>query len=240
MVERRLGAFKLLIIGQPETQKTLFMQLISELFEVYFGDPELHNLSGADPSDDLWVLDGVSSDMYGEAWSKSKEAVMLSQLLYGQKMPIYWGADNMYWKATNIPIVLIGENEIPLGLFHPRFQAKLVVSRWFGHCPVGLLSLKRVASTLLNEGLKWHLYFRRHRFLLYNDRRRIENVPTYWFLKPLWARGGRKGHSYPVMFNIPEGHFYVDPMVDRDWRVHPGPLGFSHARRTPDGFDWKD
>jgi hypothetical protein len=100
-------------------QKMLFMQLISELFEVYFGNPELHNLSGTDPSDDLWVLDGVSSDMYGEAWSKSKEAIMLSQLLYGHKMPIYWGVDNMYWKATNIPIVLIGENEILLGIFHP-------------------------------------------------------------------------------------------------------------------------
>jgi hypothetical protein len=66
------------------------------------------------------------------------------------------------------------------------------------------------------------------------------NLKRHPHLKPLWDRGGRKRHSYPVMFNIREGHFDVDPMVDRDWRVHPGPLGFSHARRTPDGFDWKD
>jgi len=145
VVERRLGAFQLLIIGQPETQKTLFMQLISELFEVYFGDPELHNLSGADPSDDLWVLDGVSSDMYGEAWSKSKEAVMLSQLLYGQKMPIYWGADNMYWKATNIPIVLIGENwNVPLSNAH-EISAKRSLDR-----PE---SVSRVIAGVINPGL---------------------------------------------------------------------------------------
>jgi hypothetical protein len=94
-----------------------------------------------------------------------------------------------------------------------------------------------VALTLLNEGLKWHLYFHRNHFLLYNDRRRIENVPRYWFFKPLWAHRGRKGHSYPMMFNILEGHFDVDPMVDHDWRVHPRNLGFNHACTTPDGFD---
>jgi hypothetical protein len=68
------------------------------LFEVYFGDPELQNFSAASDSDDFWVLDGVSGEMYTESWSTSREALLLSKLLDGPRMPIYWGKISFYGK----------------------------------------------------------------------------------------------------------------------------------------------
>nr|KUM50284.1 hypothetical protein ABT39_MTgene127 [Picea glauca] len=39
VITRRIGAFQLLIVGEPESQKPLFIQLIADILRIYFTSP---------------------------------------------------------------------------------------------------------------------------------------------------------------------------------------------------------
>lgn len=66
-------------------------------------------------------------------------------------MTLYWGQNRelSYMNTRNVPIILIGEDEVPVAFFHYRFQSKMVIVRFDGHSPCGELQVGRLAATVL-------------------------------------------------------------------------------------------
>ena len=135
VIPRRIGSFQLCVLGPAESQKTLLAQMLSSFLKVYYVPPTLDCFAGAESGGDIWVIDGCSSSIFSQAWARSASAVKLAQLLDGQRVTLSWGPNKSfaYHKDRNVPILLIGEDEVPMGFFHPRFQSRIVYTFWWGH-----------------------------------------------------------------------------------------------------------
>lgn len=83
VIPRQLGSFQLLILGPYGAQKTLFAQLIASFLNVYFAPVELLNFMDAPSIADVWVIDGITSNIYDTPWAESPEATTLAQILGG-------------------------------------------------------------------------------------------------------------------------------------------------------------
>jgi hypothetical protein len=153
-VNREVGAFQLLILGPPLSQKTLFLNLIAQSLRVYFIPTGLNNFDGAEKGHDLWVLDGVSSSIYTKEWGKSPSATALHNILEGGKATLVWGENNQYTfqKTRNVPVILVG-SEIPSVCFFSLFFPRLRIISWEGHSPVGFLEPERIGATILSAAL---------------------------------------------------------------------------------------
>lgn len=115
VIPRIVGSFQLCLVGPSESQKTLYIYIymVSAFLRVYFAPAKLDNLTGAEACKDLWVIEGCSSVVFNEDWSKSASAVLFSQLLDGQTVTLSWGPNRefSFLKDRNIPS-LSGKNKL--------------------------------------------------------------------------------------------------------------------------------
>jgi hypothetical protein len=100
-----------MIQGGTQSQKSVFMQLLSRSLNVSFATPTLNHFEGANNDHDIFILDGVSPQAYPLTWetifySRTK----LLKLLDGQKATFDWGdrGQHGFLKTRNIPVILIG------------------------------------------------------------------------------------------------------------------------------------
>lgn len=139
-----------MIQGGTQSQKSVFMQLLSRSLNVSFATPTLNHFEGANNDHDIFILDGVSPQAYPLTWetifySRTK----LLKLLDGQKATFDWGdrGQHGFLKTRNIPVILIGVGgHLPPAFQHHCFRSRLVFVHWEGHCPVGQLTPERIAS----------------------------------------------------------------------------------------------
>lgn len=98
----------------------------------------------------------------------------------------------VFWKDRKIPVIIIGEDEVPIGLFHPRFQSQLVAVCWCGHSPIGYLEGDRLAANVLWYAMHYHFELRRY----YKEKPNTWLLPFYLEFQAIWER---------VSGEVPEG-----------------------------------
>jgi len=148
--------------GETRSQKTLFIQLISEFLDVYSPPTRLNNFQGANNEQDLWVLDDVGPWSFPPVWEEECSSfTKLIKLLDGQTARIDWGdrGQHVFLKTQNVPMIIVG-----FGGFFPKtlksLSSRLFVVRWDSLCPVGNLTAERIAATIFSLALNHHLFKR--------------------------------------------------------------------------------
>lgn len=148
--ERHLRQRQLLILGKPSTNKTNFVQALSEFLSVYFVPRRLNDFTGAEKEHDLWVIDELSG--YG------MELEMLNMILDGQKIALDSKYGRIFEKTRNVPIILIS-NSVPYNYVGDSFLSRIF--RLYFFSGINPIEPSRLASTLFTECLKYYYIFKK-------------------------------------------------------------------------------
>ena len=143
--KRHLKQRQLFILGCPGTNKTNFVQSLSEFLKVYFVPRRPKDFTGASAHHDLWVIDELSG--------YDCDLDMLNMLLDGQKVSLDTKYGKVFLKEINVPIILIS-NYLPFNLVSEKsFESRVFFMDFFSK--IDHIDAGRLASTLFVECIKY-------------------------------------------------------------------------------------
>ena len=97
--KRHLRQEQMLILGEPGTHKTNFVQALSIFLDVFFVPSRKDDFSGASNDDDVWVIDEFRAGRISDS--------TLLMILDGQKVGLDKKYGNILEKTTNLPIIML-------------------------------------------------------------------------------------------------------------------------------------
>lgn len=95
---RALREPQLLILGEPKSGKTTFLDMLRDLFVVYDVSSRKDDFSGTTNDEDLWIIDEFSVDMMTSR--------VLNQVLDGQRVRLDAKYGHTILKTKNVPVIL--------------------------------------------------------------------------------------------------------------------------------------
>lgn len=96
--DRPIREPQLLILGDPKSGKSTFLEMLKDLFFVYEVSERKDDFSGATNDEDLWVID--------EFTPGSMTNRILNKVLDGQKVRLDAKYGHTFYKNKNVPIIL--------------------------------------------------------------------------------------------------------------------------------------
>ena len=140
--KRELRKPQLLIIGNPMTGKTRFIQDLENFLTTYVVPIRSNDFSGATINVDLWVIDEFDKGRF--------KPQVLNALLDGQRVGLDCKYGNIFYKDKNIPIVLLSNSlaKFADSNLQKAFITRVQVTEFLS--PESL-EVNRVASTLLSR-----------------------------------------------------------------------------------------
>lgn len=96
--DRPLRKAQLLILGEPKSGKSSFLEMLKDLFFVYELSERKDDFSGATNEYDLWVMDEFEVDFMSQR--------VLNKVLDGQKVRLDAKYGHSFLKTKNVPVIL--------------------------------------------------------------------------------------------------------------------------------------
>lgn len=136
---RALREPQLLIIGDPKSGKTTFLDMLRDLFVVYDVSSRKDDFSGMTNDEDLWVIDEFTVDMMTSR--------LLNQVLDGQRVRLDAKYGHTVYKTRNVPIILATHKspKYRLEADQKAFDTRVSRARF---TPENWLEKERLAKTL--------------------------------------------------------------------------------------------
>ena len=116
--DRALREPQLLILGEPKSGKTTFLDMYRDLFTVYNVPSRRDDFSGMTNDEDLWIIDEFTVDMMTSR--------ILNQVLDSQRVRLDAKYGHTILKTKNVPVILPTHK---LSYYHSHLDQKAFHTR---------------------------------------------------------------------------------------------------------------
>lgn len=152
---RPIKTKQLFIYGEPSTQKTLLLNLLSKVIRIYFASARRNDFAGANDHYDMWIFDEyhehseiseAGGEKVGSTMEGSSFVNNLLKVLDGQECRLDSKYSKVFKKKKNVPIIMIANKLPQIMTRHGPFRARFYRIRF--STSIEQLEEERVIATL--------------------------------------------------------------------------------------------